>query len=698
LIEPPGVHRKRLIPTIVYPTKELTTMKLYFAALAFLCLGLDSTLADGLQDNLPDKVRRVPPPGIKVSDVDRSELEATIQSLGEEIEGLRTQLKGKPMLELLPDVQIFHNAARYALIYGEFFKTNEITTAKALLKQGHERAQLLKEGKAPWTATNGLVVRGYVSRVDGSVQPYGLVIPSSWNPNSAHCFRLDFWFHGRGETLSELDFINGRQRSPGEFTPPDAFVLHLYGRYCNGNRFAGETDLFEALENVRKNYSIDENRLVVRGFSLGGAACWHLATHYAGRWAAAAPGAGFSETADFLKVFQRETLKPTWHEQKLWHLYDSTDYAVNLFNCPTVAYSGEVDSQKQAADLMSKALSAEGMQMVHIIGPKTAHSYEKEAKKEVNRRIDAIAQKGRNPVPNKIRFTTWTLRYNEMLWLTVDGLEQHWDRARVDAEMSPSENAIKASTKNVTALSFHFAPGQCPLDLTQRPTVILDGQKLSGTTPMSDRSYVVSFRKSGKKWTQENGEQTGLRKQHGLQGPIDDAFMDSFLMVRPTGQAMNDKVDAWVRAEMAHATNHWRQQFRGEPRVKDDQDVSEADLAEHNLILWGDPSSNKVLAKLADKLPVYWSSKGIALGKQQFDSAHHVPILIYPNPLNPRKYVVLNSGFTFREYDYLNNARQTAKLPDYAVVDINTPASSRFPGAVVEAGFFGERWELTSKH
>ena len=51
-----------------------------------------------------------------------------------------------------------------------------------------------------------------------------------------------------------------------------------------------------------------------------------------------------------------------------------------------------------------------------------------------------------------------------------------------------------------------------------------------------------------------------------------------------------------------------------------------------------------------------------------------MPILIFPNPLNPERYVVLNSGFTFREYDYLNNARQVPKLPDWAVVDVTTPA------------------------
>jgi hypothetical protein len=36
------------------------------------------------------------------------------------------------------------------------------------------------------------------------------------------------------------------------------------------------------------------------------------------------------------------------------------------------------------------------------------------------------------------------------------------------------------------------------------------------------------------------------------------------------------------------------------------------------------------------------------------------------------------------------------KLPDWAVVDVNTPPSTRWPGKVVEAGFFGERWEVVA--
>jgi predicted peptidase len=148
------------------------------------------------------------------------------------------------------------------------------------------------------------------------VQPYGLVVPPSYQMNSPYEHRLDIWCHGRGETLTELAFLNARQSSPGEFTPKNAFVLHLYGRYCNANKFAGEIDCLETLAHVRKHYPIDENRVVMRGFSMGGAACWQFAAHYADLWAAAAPGAGFSETADFLNIFQNEKVQPAWYEKK----------------------------------------------------------------------------------------------------------------------------------------------------------------------------------------------------------------------------------------------------------------------------------------------------------------------------------------------------------------------------------------------
>lgn len=650
-------------------------------------------LADGPEDNVPGKVRPIPPEGLAVPDEVRGPLVRDLETLEHEIDELTGALKGNSALEeLIPDVAVFAKAVRYAIEGNEFHRTNEWRTAQDLLKEGTQRAAYLKAGRAPWTTATGLVVRGYRSRIDDSVQPYGLVVPSTFQPGSAHRHRLDVWFHGRGETLSELAFIAGRQRSPGQFVPEDTIVVHPYGRYCNGSRFAGETDMFEVLEHVKRHYPIDEERQVVRGFSLGGASCWDMAVHHAGMWAAAAPGAGFSETEDFLTTFQKEKLDPPWYQRALWHWYDATDYANNLYHCPTVAYSGEVDRQRQAAVRMETALEKEQMHLVHVIGPDTAHKYHPDSILEINRRIDGIAALGRDRAPSRVRFTTWTLRYNRMLWVTVDGLEEHWKRARVEAVIE-SDHRVVVTTENVSAITLAMGPGECPLDNARLPEVEMDGRKLEGPPVWSDRSWTASFSKSGRRWDAGAPSGDGLRKRHGLQGPIDDAFMDSFLFVRPTGPALNEAVGAWVASEMNRAVREWRRQYRGDVRIKDDKEVTDADLASHHLVLWGDPRSNLLMARMAAKLPVRWDEQGVHTPEAIYPAAYHVPILVYPNPLNPERYVVYNSGFTFREYAYLNNARQTPKLPDWAIVDVRTPPSTRDPGRIAAAGFFGEGWE-----
>jgi Prolyl oligopeptidase family len=681
----------------ILPRLFMSPLRHFRLVLASLFL-TSVAFADGPADNIPEHVRPIPPPGIKLSPDDRAGLETGAGDLSKEIESLRVFLKSKPaLLALLPDVEVYHKAVDWALRYDEFFKPQEIAIARDLLRRGSERAQALRAGKTPWITQTGLVVRGYRSKIDGSVQPFGLVIPASYTPGAGQPTRVDFWCHGRGETLSELAFVDQRQKTPGQFTPPDAIVVHLYGRYCCANKFAGEVDLFEALDQVKRTYNVDENRLVVRGFSMGGASTWQFAVHYPATWCAAAPGAGFAETADFLRFFQDEKLEPTWFERKLWHLYDSTDYAVNLSNCPTVAYSGEIDRQKQAADRMAKALQAEGMELTHIIGPKTAHAYHPEAMKEIARRVDAIAHLGRNPAPEKIHFTTWTLRYNQCFWLTLDALEKHWDRARVDAGIDRNTQALHATTRNVAALTYSFEPGLCPFDTTRTVEVVLDGQALMAPPPQTDRSWLVRFTKTGGKWTISTATDDtagALAKRHGLQGPIDDAFLDSFLMVRPTGAPLNEKVGQWAEAEMTHAIDHWRKQFRGIAATRADTEITDEDIASHNLVLWGDPQSNKLLARIADRLPISWTAEGIKVGDQTFTAADHVPVLIFPNPLNQARYVVLNSGFTYREYDYLSNARQVPKFPDYAIVDITKPVTSQAPGGIAAAGFFGEHWEL----
>jgi hypothetical protein len=277
-----------------------------------------------------------------------------------------------------------------------------------------------------------------------------------------------------------------------------------------------------------------------------------------------------------------------------------------------------------------------------------------------------------------------------MGWVTVDGLEQHWTRARVDAERV-APDVVRATTTNVSALTFSITNSYKPAP-NATLLVALDGQVIRGPSVSTDGSWTAHFEKQKNRWkliSQPSDDR--LRKRHGLQGPIDDAFMDSFIFVRPTGKPMNDQIGEWTSTAMSDAIREWRLQFRGETPIKDDTSITDADIANSNLILWGDPHSNRLFARIAPILPLHWDRSKFTIAGTTYSFHEHVPILIYPNPLNPKHYVVLNSGFTFADEAPTSNALQIPKLPDYAVINLNTHS-------VDSAGFFDEYWQYAKYH
>ena len=662
------------------------------AALAFIAFSA-SAVADGPKDNLPAAVRPIPPTdkAVPVPEADRASLNASLAELRKDIDAAaKAQARNARLQEFLPDLEIYHKAVEWALRHNEVFKKEEIKSAHELIAEGRARAAAFAKGETPWTTQTGLVVRGYRSRIDGSVQPYGMVIPAGW-ANGAP-MRLDFWCHGRGETLTELAFMTERRRNVGQVPADGRLVLHLYGRYCCANKFAGEVDLWEAYEHARRSYAIDDDRLFIRGFSMGGAAVWQFGAHYADRWCGISPGAGFSETPEFLNVFQNEDVSkiPSW-QKTLWGWYNASDVPVNFTNAPLVAYSGELDKQKQAADVMARELSKVGVTMTHIIGPQTAHKIHPDSMAEIERRLAQMASAGRDRMPRQVAFETFFLRYNRMHWVQIDRMESHWTKARIQADAVHAA-IINVMTRNVTAFTLDMPAGLSPQSRFITTVVKVDGQDVQTVTAGSDRSWKVSLVRKDGRWTVGKPDDGALTKRHGVSGPIDDAFMDAFLFVSPSGKALNEKVGAWTKSERERAVFEWRRQFRGDAPMKTDAQVTEADIASRNLVLWGDPSSNAVLARIADRLPIKWTAEGLTVDGRTYAAGEHAPVLVYPNPLNPSRYVVINSGFTYREYDYLNNARQVPKLPDWAVIDLRTPPDSMSPGKVVDAGFFDDAW------
>jgi len=635
--------------------------------------------------------------GIEIPEKIQSELSAEVQKLQQQADTLRQKLmrirqklaKTPKLLRFLPDAEIFHESVRRTLEDEIFYSNKQFDVARKLLKMGKERLDHLEQGKTPWNEETGLVVRGYVSEIDGSLQPYGLVVPENYQPG-IELLRLDIWQHGRSNKLSEVAFIDQRLSKPGIFTPDNTIVLHPYGRYCNAMKFAGEVDTFEAMDAVKSFYLIDEDRICMRGFSMGGAAAWHFGAHYADQWAAVNPGAGFVD----VKIYQGLTGKLDtipWYEKKMWNLYDPLAVAVNLTNTTLVAYSGEEDKQKQAADLMEAALAKEGHRMTHIVGPKTGHKYEPKAKEKVGKLVDEATKQGSKQQPSKVSFVTYSLKYNKMHWITLDALEQHWEKARVEGELK--EDGVHLKTKNVEALS---------LDLKDlhgiRRTLHIDGQKLEPVAAFASGPWTLPLHKSEGKWKWGKLPKDGLRKKHDLQGPIDDAFMAPFLVVTPSKKSLSPKFDQWVEQEIQEFQFQWRKQFRGGLQVKKDTELTINDLVYFDsLIVFGNPQSNTLLRDFKNRLPIRWENSHFEVNGKEYPFETHAPVMIYPLSQRQGRYIVINSGFTFAAAGKASNSRQTPRLPDWAVLDLNVAPLDRADGTgVVDAGFFDEQWKWKS--
>ncbi|MBA2113048.1 carboxylesterase family protein [Bremerella alba] len=639
----------------------------------FVCLFATSALA---QDAIKPIARRLPAKSdYTLPEPTKKNLEARIA----EVEKFSAQVKDNPHFA---DVDIYRKAVEYAIEHGEFYGAGDIKKAQACLTMARNRAESLAKNDAPWKEQKGLIVRGYTSSIDGSPQPYGLVIPEELDLSKPQ--PLYVWLHGRGDKATDLHFIHERSTKTGQISPDDAIVLHPFGRQCIGFKSAGEIDVLEAIEDVKKQYNIDDDRIVLMGFSMGGAGCWHIGAHYAENFVAMSPGAGFAETARYQNL-KKENYPPKY-EQTLWNVYDVPSYTTNLFNLPVVAYSGENDKQIQAARVMEEAFEKEGQTLTHLIGPKMGHKYAPETLTQIMAMLKAAREEGRPDYPLNVTIQTPTLRYGQMHWIELLELTRHWEDSRVGA-LWKSDDELYVVTRNVAKMKID-------LDKAKKFNLEIDGQKLAVNDGEEPGESII-LAKSGNQWevTQDAESADELHKVSGLQGPIDDAFMSPFLVVLPSGKAANKSIQRWIDFESKHLAKRWQALFRGKLRTKLDKDVTDEDIKKYNLVCWGTPETNSILKKTIDQLPLKWNEKNISLGKHEVDSANHVPLMIYPNPLNQEKYLVINSGPTFRENHDRTNSLQNPKLPDWALIDIRQDPDGSSPGKVVAADFFDEAWQ-----
>lgn len=586
-----------------------------------------------------------------------------------ELESALRSLRARVPDDRFVEAEVYQKAARWALRYDEFYTQKSVDQTLKVLDRGLERARQLAKGDSSYATRPGVYSRAYRSRVDGSAQPYAVTIPEGYD--RAY---LDVVLHGRGATLNEVSFLASHDNPNAPKTDRAVIRLEVFGRANNAYRWAGETDVFEAIESVRKRYNIqDSTHIVLRGFSMGGAGAWHLGLHYPDFWTAVEAGAGFVET----KLHANVANPPPYA-----HIYDAVDYALNAYDVPVVGYGGEDDPQLRASVFVREALQREGyhfdadgldhttndLRALFLVGPKTKHQWHPgslEKSEAFLRQHQAIL------LQPKLRFVTYTERYNRCFFVTVDQLERQYERAQVDTDYDMSAFDINVSTRNVVRLSL---TGEPPLN-----TFTLDGQKFPSKP-------LAHFERVDGKWRVAS-ETTALRKKHGLQGPIDDAFMDAFLCVRPAGNSGNSEVHDFALRQLERFSKEFPHWMRGDVRVKTDRDLTSADVRDNNIVVFGTPATNPLLQRSLTGTPAHWTKDDITIAGRKFDAATHMLSMIYPNPANRAKYVVINSGHTFHEKDYLGtNALLYPRVGDWAVTDVRT-------GEVVAEGVFDRNWK-----
>lgn len=161
----------------------------------------------------------------------------------------------------------------------------------------------------------------YVHKDAGKEAPYYVYTPPGYTGDKAYPTIL--FLHGAGETDNEKRLLEvglpaairkAEKRLPFIVVVPMALTKGWQADGPNARRALAQ------LDEVKKNFKVDEKRIYLTGLSMGGFGTWSLAAAYPDRWAAIAPicGGGNVNFAEKIKSI------PTWN------FHGDKDTAVNV--------------------------------------------------------------------------------------------------------------------------------------------------------------------------------------------------------------------------------------------------------------------------------------------------------------------------------------------------------------------------------
>jgi len=546
---------------------------------------------------------------------------------------------------------------------------------------------------------SGMFFRSYRSSVDDAVYPYALYLPDGLEQSSKK-WPLVVSLHGAwsnyANNLKRLMGIGNREGEPDElpfFSLPiwpelpkvPGIVACPWGRGTMSYHGPGARDVLDVLEIIRRDYPIDSQRITVTGLSMGGNGTWEMALRYPDIWAAAAPVCPISNIETWAAVTDNlpEDKKTFPYINKIIKQNQISEWALNAKAFPVHIYHGNDDPVVPIAhsEDMVAALKKAGIEAPLTRFDNVGHNAWDPAYKNALTLLGLFQAERKKP-QGEISFVTCRYENSRYEWLEIERFENYGDYARVDAEWRKETRELVLKTGNVCRLNIY--PGELSEAGPGSKIKVVRGVKSLGLTVPAQGPLRLEIKKEG--IAQASGPSVmGAVKRKGLEGPIYEALSSRVILVYGTKEGGGRRNLGELRRFA-----DWGDLPDVHFLIKPDTLITKNDIESSHLVLFGDERTNSIITRINEKSPVRFDGSSVVAGKDRFSRDQVAFKCVFPNPLNPEKFVLLNFK---EEWNYAENWSFQASfklLPDYFIY--RRGGDHPFATEVLKAGFFTDQW------
>jgi len=556
-------------------------------------------------------------------------------------------------------------------------------------------AETLAAGADPWKGRTGALTKAYRSEIDGTLQPYGLYVPPSYDP--AKAWPLVVGLHGSGSNhLLHRRRLFGLGNEPGEddyeairkdLPLPDVgfLVLTPYGRgESAGYNGIAESDVLRAMDHVKRAYNVDPDRVHLTGLSMGGGGTWHIGLRYPDRFASITPVCG---VADLDLMPWTAGWRPL--DKELMSLTGYSRIVENASNLQVFVFHGDEDDAVNvvASRRMMDAFGEAGLENARYFElPGVTHFSWDFAYRDAAL-FPRIAEIRRNPYPERVVYSTFSPRYNRAYWLRIDRIDRGFTLARIEGARKPG--AFDVKTGNVTAFSILLAPAIAPAGKPVEVTV--NGKPAFRGVPKGEVLSFAADKGSWKRTDPWRGPAQGP-PDHAEAGARGGSLAQYGPHVYVYGTLGDDATTAASKA-LAEKLADWGPSVRARWRVLPDTDMTPDLIASNDLVLVGTGATNRALAGLVG-LPLTQDASGTYVNGRKVAGPAASYKLIYPNPGATRHRVLVYGGGSPAALERLRPPRDRTTPPafsqfaDYLVLGED--------GSLVLEGYFRDGYTIPS--